>query len=121
MIKVYVAGPYSGQLMDSLGYMRNGMRVCTELLLAGFAPFCPWLDFHYFLMLRGEELLTKEDFQNYSLAWLEASDIIYVLNGWENSEGTKRELAVALDNKLPVFYQKHMSVQALKEYWKDVV
>lgn len=105
MKRVYVAGAYSANnVIDVLDNMRRGMRVSTEVLLAGYAPFSPWLDFHFQLMLRGAEKLTVEDYYEYSLAWLRVSDVVLVLPGWENSKGTKAEIAEAHRLMIPVVY-----------------
>lgn len=104
MHKIYVAGPYSGNTLETLKNMRVGIRKCLDLLLKGYAPFCPWLDYQYALMLREGEELKVEDFYAYSLAWMEASDAVLLLPGWENSKGTLLEIARAEEISLPVFY-----------------
>ena len=107
---VYVAGLYSrnkdgkmANVIEVLDNMRIGMRVATEVFLAGYAPFCPWLDYHYTLMLREGEKLEIEDYYAYSLAWLEKSDALLVLQGWENSPGTVRESRRAWVLGIPIF------------------
>lgn len=100
---VYVAGAYSADnVISVLDNMRIGMRKATELLLAGYAPFCPWLDFHFQLMLQGEEKLTVPDYYDYSMAWLEKSDAVLVLPNSENSKGTQAEIARARVLGIPV-------------------
>ncbi len=105
MIRVYVAGAYSADNQRKMfKNMSKGMRVGTQLLQAGFAPFVPWLDYHLWLMLRDEETLTIQDFYAYSLAWLEVSDILLVLPGWENSTGTKGEIKKAEEMGIKIYY-----------------
>jgi hypothetical protein len=105
MKRVYVAGAYSADnVVSVLDNMRRGMRVSTEVLLAGYAPFCPWLDYHFQLMLREGETLTVRDYYQYSLAWLEASDAVLVLPDSENSKGTQAEIARARELNIPVYY-----------------
>ena len=49
---MYVAGAYSSDnVLGVLDNMRRGMRMSTEIFLAGFSPFCPWLDYQFQLML----------------------------------------------------------------------
>ena len=104
MKRVYVAGAYNaGDVISVLDNMRRGMRVSTEVMLAGFAPFCPWLDYHYQLMLRDGETLTVQQYYDYSMAWLEASDFVLVLPNSEHSKGVKAELARAKELGIPVF------------------
>lgn len=77
MRRVYVAGAYSADnVIGVLDNMREGMRTSTEALLAGYAPFCPWLDFHYQLMLRPGERLAVPDYYEYSLSWLSACEAV---------------------------------------------
>ena len=104
MKRIYVAGPYSGNTIQTLRNIRVGIRVCTEILLAGDAPFCPWLDHQYLLALRNNETLTVDTMRRYSLAWLAVSDEMLVLPGWERSVGTKAEIVQAHVIGIPVRY-----------------
>jgi hypothetical protein len=81
------------------------MRKSVEVLLAGFSPFCPWLDYHFQLMLQGEESLQVKDFYNYSMAWLEVSDAVLVLPGFEKSKGTLAEIKRAKELNIPIYYE----------------
>ena len=93
MKRIYVAGPYSGpDVITILNNIRIGMRLSTEVFLAGHAPFTPWLDFHFQLMLRESERLSVEDYYQYSLAWLDVSDCVLLVPGWEKSSGTLKEV-----------------------------
>lgn len=105
MKRIYVAGSYNGpNVIRVLDNMRIGMEAAKMVLLAGMAPFCPWFDYHFQLMLKGHEELTIEDYYNYSIAWLEKSDAVYVCNYRQDSVGTKKEIDVALRLGIPVFY-----------------
>ena len=105
MKRIYVAGPYSADnVISVLDNMRKGMSLSKDVFLAGFAPFCPWLDYHFTLMLKHGEKLTVEDYYNYSMAWLEASDAILVLPNWQSSKGTVMELERAKELSIPIFY-----------------
>ena len=89
MIRCYVAGAYSGSnVLDVLNNIRNGLRWSTKVILDGMAPFVPWFDFHFQLMLRENENLTVEDYYNYSMEWLKVSGVVFVTPGWESSTGT---------------------------------
>jgi len=105
MKRVYVAGAYSADnVLGVLNNMRRGMRLGTECLLAGFAPFVPWLDHHFQFMLRDGESLTVDDYYQYSMAWLETSDVILVVPGSEHSNGTRAEIVRANELNIPAFY-----------------
>ena len=104
MKRIYVAGPYSaGNVMDVLRNIRWGIEVSTKVLLAGFAPFCPWLDYHFVLADHSEKLVVI-DFYKYSLAWLEVSDAMLVLYGWQKSKGTLAEIERAKALNIPIYY-----------------
>lgn len=102
-LRVYVAGAYSADnVITILDNMRKGLRVSTEVMLMGFAPFSPWLDYQFQLMLREGEKLEVKDYYEYSLAWLEASDVVLLLPNSEHSKGTQGELKRAEELKIPI-------------------
>ena len=104
MPRVYVAGAYSHKdTVVVFKNMRKGMRMSTELMLNYFAPFCPWLDYQFVLQLRGKEELYVEDFYEYSIEWLKASEVMFLVEGWEGSKGTIDEIKVAKENCIPIF------------------
>ena len=116
MKKIYIAGAYSADnILIGFDNMRKGMRLSTQVLLAGFAPFSPWLDYHFQLMLRDEEQLTVQDYYAYSMAWLEVSDALLLVPGYENSKGTQAEIKRAHELGIPVF----TSLTALIEHFDN--
>lgn len=105
MKRIYVAGAYSADnIIGVLENIRKGLRASVEIMMAGYAVFSPWLDHQFAFMLREGEILPKELYQNQSLAWLEVSDAVIVLPGYESSRGTLREIARAQEIKIPIFY-----------------
>ena len=106
MKRIYLAGAYSGNnVLGTLNNIRKGIRLATEVLLAGFSPFVPWFDFHFQLMLRENEHLTLEQYYNYCLEWLKVSDAILLVPGWEDSKGTKEEINLARKLNIPIYYK----------------
>jgi len=115
MKRVYVAGSYSSDnVITVLNNMRIGMRLGTQVLLAGYAPFVPWFDYQFQLMLRDGETLTVQDYYDYSMAWLEASDCVLVVPNSDNSKGTRAEIKRAKELDIPVYY-----TLAELEYFKE--
>ena len=115
MKRVYVAGPYSAKdIISVLENMKVGIRASVEVLLAGFAPFCPWIDYHFSFATRDNEKITVDDYYNYGLAWLEVSDALLVLPNSENSKGVKMEIDLAKKKNIPIFYD----LKILKNYFK---
>jgi len=105
MLKVYVAGPISNS--DSLVFLdniRKGIKICKDMVASEFfAVFCPFLDFMYHMTLNEWDIMTVKKYQLNSLAWLEVSDCIYLLDGWEDSKGVAREIDRANDLGIPIF------------------
>lgn len=102
--RVYVAGPYSANnVLDVLKNIGRGEKACAELFSLGFAPFCPWHDKSY-VTDRFDDQFTVRQFYDYSLAWLEVSDAVYVLPNSENSKGTQAEIKRASELNVPIFY-----------------
>lgn len=106
MLKIYIAGPYrcKGKCGVDLNHMRRGLRMGVKVLLAGYAPFVPWFDFHHTFMLREGEEVTTEMYQEFSMAWLRAADVVLILPGWETSSGTIAEIEEAHRLQLPVLF-----------------
>lgn len=111
-MRVYVAGLYSrnkkgeiAHVVDVLENMRTGIKACKDLLLAGHEPFCPWLDYLFFLMLDDGEKITERQIKRYSLAWIQACDGgMIVLPGWEKSPGTKGEMDEARKRNITIYH-----------------
>ena len=109
MLRVYVCGPYTPQMpsaIEVLDNMRNGIRQCVRLVIHGYAPYCPWLDHHYFLQLFNGEKISCEQIQQVSMCWLEASDAVLVLPNYDHSLGTHAEIHRANEKEIPVFYNE---------------
>lgn len=104
---VYVAGaisaPSAGKFLNNL---RKGIQLSKDVFLLGYAPFCPFIDFHYNLVMDDREIasIKTEDFYEYSIAWLEKTDAVLVVSGWETSKGTKLEIDRAAELHIPIFY-----------------
>jgi len=91
--------------------MRRGIQMAIEVLRAGFAPFCPWTDYHYRLMSEG---VTREMYHAQSIAWLEASDAVLVLENSEDSAGTQKEIARARELGIPVYHSLSQLIREIK-------
>ncbi len=103
--RIYVAGKYSDDnVIGVLNNIRDGIKAAVKVLKMGHVPFCPWLDFLFQFF---DESLKVEDYYRYSMSWLEVSDEVWVLPGWESSKGTKAEIKRAEELGIPVrFLQK---------------
>ena len=113
---VYVAGPLTPKgtysknpAIDYLYSVREMTQVAVRLVREGYAPFCPAVDFLYFMVGGREERIKEAEIKRYSIDWLEKCDCVVLCHGWQSSEGTKREIKRAEEMGLPVF-------KSLKEF-----
>jgi hypothetical protein len=103
-MRVYVAGPYSSDnVLGVLSNIRKGNHWAYQLLCQGFAPFSPWLDYHFVLEDHTNDLTVK-DFYEYSMTWLRCSEAVFVQGDWKNSKGTQAEIEEAQSLGIPVFF-----------------
>lgn len=110
MKKIYVAGAYSDdEVLSILRNIGRGEAYAANLFLRGFAPFAPWFDKSFVILCWTKEF-TVEQFYQYSLEWLKVSDAVFVvpnfdgMKRWQDSRGTLKEIEVARENDIPVFY-----------------
>lgn len=95
--KVYIAGKYNDtDVIKVLHNIREGIALATYVLKQGDIPFCPFLDF-LFVMFDPEKKLTSQNMRDYSMAWLEDCDELWLLPSWVNSGGCKAEVQRALE------------------------
>ena len=102
MRRIYIAGPISGGTLETLANIRRGLKAACKAIKAGNAVFCPHLDYSLNLVAEPGDVLTKEEYQKNSMAWVDVSDELWVLEGWENSGGTKREMERAKELGIPI-------------------
>lgn len=103
--RIYVAGAMSSSdPIQFLENLRRGMRLSTECLLAGFSVFSPFIDYSFFFQLRDGERIPIDVIQRQSMAWLEVSDAVLLVHGYEQSKGTAKELERARHLGIPVFH-----------------
>lgn len=110
MKKVYVAGKLNA---DAVGYIKNiykMIKTAKVLRNQGFSVYVPGNDF-----LEGivDGNFEYEDFFDNSQPWLLSSDAMFLTPGWETSSGTLKEIKLARENNIPVFY----NIDGLKNYF----
>lgn len=99
--RIYLAGAYSADnILKVLTNIREGIKVASHWTKEGYAVFCPFLDYQYQFF----NDLSIDDYYQYSLAFLEVCDEMWVLPNWENSNGTKKEIDFAEKYGIPIKY-----------------
>jgi hypothetical protein len=107
---VYVAGPLTPKgyfskhpAVDYLEAMSQLINYSLDVFFAGYDPFCPALDFMFFLKKKPGKFITEAMIKRYSKSWLKRSDALILTPGWQTSSGTIAELKVCVEEDIPVF------------------
>ncbi len=117
--RIYIAGAISPRkpggegALEFLGNLREGIKLSTEVLRAGFAVFSPFIDFQFFLHTDGIDL---ETIKASSMEFLRVCEAVIVVRPWGHSEGTGAELEEAEDLGIPIFF----TVPDLVNYFKPI-
>jgi len=95
---LYLAGPYRAPtLRGIINNIRKAEKVAIALWQAGFAVICPHLNTALFDGVCDDKVFLEGD-----LEILKRCDIVVVLPGWEDSEGTRKEIALAEKLGIPI-------------------
>jgi len=87
---VYLAGPVSGMKDDNKPLFQKMSR---------------WLEREGYRVLCSAELppgMVEEHYMDICFAMIRASDLLWILPGWEESEGTQAEYFYARKRKIPI-------------------
>ena len=104
MKRVYVAGAYSADnVIDVLKNIGKGEKIASDLFLKGFASFTPWHDKAH-IFYNADKDFAVELFYKFSMAWLDVSDLMLVIPGYENSKGTLAEIERAKELGIKIYY-----------------
>ena len=99
-MKVYVAGKLNDMACNYIKNVHEMIFWGNEVRKNGFSVYIPAIDLIVGITL-GD--LDYNDYFDNSQEWLEASDAIFLVPGWETSEGTKKEINRAFANGIPIF------------------
>ncbi len=108
MKRIFVSGAITptspgNHAIEFLANVREGIRLSIELLCAGYAVYCPFTDFHYWLQLPVGKCLSVEMIYKADLAMLEVCDALLLVPGWEQSVGVRGEVQRAKELHIPIF------------------
>ena len=103
---VYVCGPHRSITPEGVDLnIRAAETVSRKIFQAGAFSVCPHV------ITRGHEEAQGEEFWLRStLDLLRKCDAIVILDGWEISEGCVREVQVARDLKIPLYWVRDKDV-----------
>jgi hypothetical protein len=96
---IYVAGPYSGDVEHNIARAR---AVAIQLFEKGHSPITPHLNFAHFENDMPE--VPNEAYMVRDLGILDRCDGMVVVEGWQNSEGTEKEINYCRNNGIPVWF-----------------
>ena len=105
--RIYIVGsitPTNKEENPVLEYGKNFMKfldAAKRLARYGYAPFVPIFDFPLSVYGAGE--FDIEVFYEMRLSFLTVCDAVFLLPGWENSKGSKKELKVATEAGIPIY------------------
>ena len=100
MKRVYVAGKLSDNHIEYVKHVHRMIIWAEKIRQLGFSVYVPGLDFLYGIVFGNLEYL---DYFTNSQPWLDVSDAIFLVPGWETSAGTKKEIERATKQGIPVY------------------
>jgi hypothetical protein len=97
---VFISGAYRGDIDANIEHAK---QASIRLWKEGYAVICPHMNTAHFDGICPDEVWLEGD-----LEILSRCDIVYVLNNWTGSEGSKAEIELARKLKIPVFYEPNI-------------
>ena len=114
---VYVAGPYkASNEYRTKNNIRMAEEVGTRLWYCGFISYVPHLNTAFF---RGAYGLEDDVWLNGHLVILRRCDLLVVLPGWEQSPGTIKEIKLAEELGIPIYYWANNFDRYKLEYYYE--
>lgn len=99
-ILVYVAGPYrSNEIWKLYENIENARKAAIEIVKMGAYPIVPHKCTDFM-----EGLNTSEFFIEGTREAMRRCDVLYIIPGYESSEGTLGEIAEGENLRKPIFY-----------------
>lgn len=105
---IYIAGPYRAATPREVELnIRMAETAMHDVVQLGLYPMCPHTMTRYF-----DGTGTDQYWLDATLAIMERCDAVYMVPGWQRSEGSRAEYAAALAQGMPV-YEKLTDLTAM--------
>lgn len=101
MRRVYIAGALNGMACDYIQNLHRMIIWANKIRKLGCSTFVPGMDFLAGLV-HGDWIY--QDYFTNNQPWLEVSEAMFVVLGWEKSVGTSKEIKLAHQHNIPVLY-----------------
>jgi len=119
---VYTAGPYRGKAPhDARGYfeidanINRAREAAMTLARLGIPYFCPHLNCAHCEVIIPD--VKPAYWMEMDMIFVDLASALWILDGWEDSEGTLGEIARANERSQPVFYPYELT--ELVAFWKE--
>lgn len=99
---VYVAGAYSGSVTENIA---RAERVSIDLIRNGWHVITPHKNTSGYEKYENHNI-TKDTWLEMDINILARCDLMYVLDNWETSDGTKAEMVFASKHLIPIFMEE---------------
>ena len=97
---VYIAGALRADIPTYIANCSRMIKIAEEVRQQGYAVFVPCLDLLSGIVIGN---LKFDDYFNNSFEILKRCDCVFLVPGWQSSEGTKREIELAKRYEISVF------------------
>lgn len=101
MKRIYIAGKLAADAVDYNNNRKRMLHYALKVKKAGFSVYVPCMVEQ--LALIDTEDWEYSDYFNNSQPWLEISDAVFLVPGWETSSGTQLEIELAKDLNIPIY------------------
>lgn len=105
MLLIYIAGPYNAERYSAIDEnVANAIKASRKVMLEcgdDVMAVCPHSMTH---RIARSNLIPEKQFADGVLELAARCDALFVINGWEKSYGTKREIEQTQRQGKPVFY-----------------
>jgi len=97
---MYIAGPYRASTVAGVRQNIENARQVAEYWVKkpGWYPITPHLNTAFM-----DGLVEDEKFLSGALQLLKICDAICLIDGWQTSDGTKKEISQAMQQNIPIF------------------